>query len=98
MFLMYLSIAVMIAIGLSEPLETKKLNRIEMFNEAFVMFAIYHLVIFTDFVPDIETKYLMGWSCIAVTSFNMLVNLTIVFIETMVDLHHKLKRWLKKKD
>jgi len=84
MGLMYLSMAVIIILGLSEPFKTKKANRIEIFNEVSTMFVVYHLMIFTDFVPKVETKFLMGYSVIGVTSFNMLINMLMVLLDTMI--------------
>jgi len=98
MGLMYLSMAVIIMIGLSEPLKTKKLNRIELFNEVFTLLTVYHLMIFTDFVPKTETKFLMGWSVIGVTSFNMLINILVVLIDTSRVWIISCKKYIKKRE
>ena len=42
------------------PMETTALNTIELINEGFVLLAGYCLLLFTDIVPSVETRYLIG--------------------------------------
>lgn len=44
------------------------------------MAAAYHLLVFTDFVEDSKgsVKYGAGWSIIAVTIFNIAVNVIVM--------------------
>jgi hypothetical protein len=40
---------------LVKPFENPLLNKLEIFNELCIMFATYHLLVFNDYVPDLET-------------------------------------------
>lgn len=48
--------------GQTEFLETRSDNNLEMFNEWMVNAAGLHMILFTDFVPDLEAQYLIGHS------------------------------------
>ena len=64
MFLAYLQTAYIIYITYAEPLERKTDNLHELIQEIAVMFGIYHLFIFTDWVTTISAKsaYYGGYS------------------------------------
>ena len=66
----------------SEPFKVMKMNKIEVFNEATILLSAYHMMLFTDFLPDIEKQYMAGYSMIAVTLMNVAVNTLIMGIET----------------
>jgi hypothetical protein len=72
---------VVIYLGYFRPYTTQKQNNLELFNEICILAASYHLIIFTDFVDDLDIKYQAGWSLIAITLINLIGNLTLVFIE-----------------
>ena len=65
--------------GQYSPLETRLANRIELFNEICIHIATTHLLFFTDWIPDPDMQYLMGWSMIVFICGCMLVNFTLVF-------------------
>jgi hypothetical protein len=69
-----------------KPFEVPLLNKLEIFNEYSILLATYHLFSFTAFVPDPETQYLMGWSIIFVTIFNMAVNVFIMLFKSIMSL------------
>ena len=48
------------------------------------MIICYHLYLFTDYVSDIELRYMMGWSIIGVTALNIFVNMTLIIINTVI--------------
>ena len=68
------------------------LNYMEVFNEICVLIATYHLFLFTDFVPDPELRYNIGWSIIGVTLVNIVVNMLVMFWSTI----NQLKLMFKK--
>ena len=43
------------------PMETHFATKIELFNECTIVILNYGLMMFTDFVPDPETRFLIGW-------------------------------------
>ena len=48
------------------------------------MIICYHLYLFTDYVSDIELRYMMGWSIIGVTALNIFFNMTLIIINTVI--------------
>ena len=54
------------------------MNIMEIINELSILVAAYHLIAFNDFVEDPELQYKVGWSIIAVTVLNVLVNMGVM--------------------
>lgn len=44
----------MLIVGLVEPYSELISNKMEFFNEAFILISTYHFYEFTDFMPDVE--------------------------------------------
>ena len=65
--------------GSTLSLADKRLNTIEYFNEAMIMMVMYCLICFTDFVPDLETRSLMGYVCEFFVIFHIAFNLSFLF-------------------
>jgi len=61
-------------------------NNLEIFNELSVLIMTYHLLFFTDFVINPETKFLYGWSACLVTLFQVLVNLIVIIVVSIKDM------------
>ena len=40
---------------------------------------MYHIFCFTDWVPDADVKYNLGFSCLAFNCLNLATNLTTIF-------------------
>ena len=74
----FLNLFCLVFLGLSLPFKTRFKNRLELFNEFTVVTCTLLMMTFTQYVPDVETQYMMGWSMIGVIVFNFLVNLTII--------------------
>ena len=49
------------------PMESVFNNRMEIFGEIINLFLMYHVLLFTDFVQDIELRYSIGYSFIFFT-------------------------------
>jgi len=62
------------------PLRMRQLNRIELFNEAFVSIISLHMLVFTDWVTDEDTKFLMGWSMVIFLAVMVTVNLQFIIL------------------
>jgi len=69
---------VLIYFTLVGPFELPIMNKIEIFNEFCILLACTHLFWFTDFVPDPEIQYLLGWSLITVSVLNIIVNMLLM--------------------
>jgi hypothetical protein len=51
----------------------------ELFNESLTLVSSYHLMAFTDWVPDIENRYVMGWSLVFIVMICFIVNFSSIF-------------------
>ena len=61
--------AMLIYIGFVFPFESEFLNKIEAFNELAALLLCYFIFCFTDWIPEPEMRYLVGWTfCIGVCS------------------------------
>ena len=56
------------------PMNQPLLNRMEIFNECCLLVSSYFLFLFTDFVPDVKTRYMIGWGFVGLQIFNIGVN------------------------
>ena len=64
----------LVYIGISEPFTTKQKIKIEYFNEACLGLFTYFLFLYTDFIPDEDVKYSLGWVQLTIFSVNLLGN------------------------
>lgn len=67
------------------------MNKMDLLNEAFVLLTQYHLMCFTRFVLDFESKVFVGFSLIAATCLNITINLGYITIVNVGSLAFKLK-------
>lgn len=74
---------IIITVGYIEPFIKWSDYFLEMLNEVFVLFTIYHLTCFTDFVPSEEPRAVMGLSLIVVTGLDILINLFWIVYSTV---------------
>jgi hypothetical protein len=56
---------VQIYIGLARPRELRIINNIEFVNEALIYVSTIHMMFFTDFIPDKDLEYTLGFSMVA---------------------------------
>jgi hypothetical protein len=59
------------------------LNLLEIFNESCLLMCLYTCFTYSDFVSDIETRYLIGWVFLAIVMINITVNWIILMIYLM---------------
>jgi len=59
----------------------------DMVSEAFMMLICYHLLLFSQFGPDVEQQYALGWSYVASISGLLASNMFFV----LKQLIHELK-------
>jgi len=59
-------------------------HRMFLINEFIILLLEYHMLCFTDFVYEPDTKFLIGYSMIVVTTSALMFNLgTVFFIAIM---------------
>ena len=66
-----------------KPLHGKLLNFIEIFNEVCILLGTYLLIMFTDFAPEPERNYNLGWLMVAVMALNFAVNWTCILYKVI---------------
>ena len=64
--------------GKVKPFQTRFQTYLNLFNELLVTIVTWHMMLFTDFVPDQDIQYMLGWSMIIVICLNGLVNIVII--------------------
>ena len=55
----------------------------EIFNEILGLLSTYILYTFTDWVPQEDTRYLLGWVMIGLIVLNLANNMIILAIQTI---------------
>ena len=61
--------------GIVEPMILRSENRMQLFNEVSVLLFLYPFFLLTNYMPDLDARKSVGWSLVAVTLFNLAVNL-----------------------
>ena len=60
------------------PFDSMLQNIQETINEVYVLIASYHLFCFTEWVYDLNTRFIIGWSLIGVVIANLATNIDII--------------------
>jgi hypothetical protein len=63
-----------------KPFEDPFMNMLEILNEIFIITICYHMFMYTMFVSDSVTQYNGGWSVIAFTILNIIINMSVVVV------------------
>lgn len=71
-------VLVIVFFGYSNVYFIPKDRKLEFFNEATILLCVYHFYLFTDFVPDAEARYALGYSLIVSTCLNFGVNVLVM--------------------
>jgi hypothetical protein len=61
-----------------KPFETKLKTALDGFNEICITVITWHMMLFTQYVSDLNTQYTIGWSMIIIICLNAAVNVLIV--------------------
>ena len=93
MGLVYQTVVALIIVGQTWPLETKTGNKMEFFNETMIMFVMYIMICFTDFMPDREVRNILGYLCMVVVGSHIGVNIVFMARNTFHENVLKYKRW-----
>ena len=74
------------------PYEVYNMNYQEIVNEAFVLLAAYIMLLYSEFVPNFETRYYIGWLHIGLFACNVMVNLSIMVSESCGKIKFRCKK------
>ena len=67
----------------AKPYHKSSDTYLDLFNEFSTLVVNYHLMLFTEFVPDVDTRELIGTSLIAFTCGNLGINLGLILRNTL---------------
>ena len=77
------SIFQIILIGFIEPYKEKAHNTGELINEVTTVLIMYHIFCFTDWIPDANVKYDLGYSCLTFNFINLSFNVSNLLIASI---------------
>ena len=60
-------------------------TQMENFNETILIMTMYTMICFSPFVPDVLTRFKLGYVTIFIVCTHLLINLTIIFITTFLN-------------
>jgi len=72
------------------PMKSKSFNYIEVTNSFFILIGSYFMIIFSDWVQDIQLRYHLGLVFVYITIFIVTLNFILIFRELI---HHVILRW-----
>ena len=92
------SIFCIIINGYCDARNTKFRKNMDAFNEMILIVLMYHLLLFTIFVPDPETRFTIGYSCAAIICMGLFIHMTILVSGPIVMLKNfvKMKLFIRK--
>lgn len=66
-------------------------------NECLILIGSYGLMIFTDFVPNVKTRYINGYYMIVVVAFTICINMGFLLVANVKQIIRKIQlrfiRW-----
>ena len=69
----------LVFIGWHRPLQSNFANNMEILNEMTILFALYLVMCYTDFVGEPETRNICGWAFIGVISIFLSIHIIFLF-------------------
>jgi len=80
-----------------KPFEDPKILKLEVMNEATNFMLLYHLMMFTQWVPEAATRYAIGGSFIFFICANILVHFSLLVNDTAKMARVKITQYRKMK-
>ena len=90
-------VAAVIIIGEADYFETQFKRRMEFANEILVMLMLYNMFSFSPFVPEIETRFKMGYFCCVVEAIALAGNLWLILSSSIKVMILKIRVWFAKR-
>ena len=85
-------------VGLFKPYEIRRDNKMELINEIICIVIMYHIFCFTDYIPDPQIKYNLGFSVLFFNTLSLSINLGSILKTTYKTSKRKLKLYRLKKN
>ena len=93
-----MSTALVIFVGWSKPLESRFANKMELFNEITIVWVLYTVTCFSDYVVDPTGRSICGWAFIGVVIFFLAIHILLLIGITCKAVFLSLRlRFLKRK-
>ena len=54
------------------------LNSMEFFNEMMILFVMYFMITFTDWMPNLAVREKLGYMCMVMVSAHIAVNIFVI--------------------
>jgi hypothetical protein len=80
-------------IGNVQALHTPERRNLEYLNEIIIMLVLYTIICFSQFVPDPEARYMMGFVCIVIVASHLLINLWLISFKSFKILKFEIQIW-----
>lgn len=82
------------------PKDTRKEHTLELLNEIVILLICEVLLLYTDFVPIVKTKYRYGWYTVYGTVLIVAANVLTLLLENVLHFCNKckLKKVTKRRD
>lgn len=88
----------MLYVGYYRPFALPSQNNLELLNEYLTLLCTYSLIMFSQLVPDPETRYLCGWQIIFLIVLTLSINLSLIIFQSIRDSIKKCKlKYTKRK-
>ena len=83
-FVNYQAIFMMIVVGYTRPFKIVSGVYLELMNEFATLVLNYHLMCFTEFVDDVDTREFIGRSLIYTTIINLGINFMLIASKSLL--------------
>ena len=90
-------VTAVIIIGESNYFESNSKRTMEFANECLVMLMLYNMISFSPFVPEIETRFNMGYICCLLEAAALAVNLWLILLSNVKGVIYEARLWFAKR-
>lgn len=91
--MMILTQIMIVVVGEFPPNIDGSQNNMELLNELFALFTNYHLLLLTDFLPDVDRREDVGKSPVVSICACIIINISVVIWSNATIICRKLKLW-----
>ncbi len=79
-----------------KPFKEPRLNKVEIFNELTVLVCVWHFPLFSDYILDVDIRYMAGWSIVLITCTNLIINIGIVTYLSILEFKIRISKFCAK--
>ena len=86
-------LATIILIGLTRPFVENNDNKAEILHELVIIVIMYHIFCFTDFVPNMQARHMLGYSVMVC----ILTHLLVFYVLKLIGLVKYIRKWYRRR-